>query len=83
MIELTSDPYVLKPRTAPITEADFREHLNINWCRGVLFNVVALKNSVSMVEYLNKINGKYSREGKEDIVSELEKLKNIFEMEMA
>jgi hypothetical protein len=26
--------------------------------------------------------GKYSREGKEDVVKELEKLKNIFEMEM-
>src|SRR5512136_3507090 len=51
MIELTSDPYVLKPRATPITEADFRIHLNISWCRGVLFNVVALKNSVAIVEY--------------------------------
>ena len=51
MIELTSDPYVLKPRTTPITEADFRIHLNIGWCRGVLFNVVALKNSIAIVEY--------------------------------
>lgn len=51
MIELTSDPYVLKPRTTPITEADFRLHLNIGWCRGVLFNVVALKNSKAIVEY--------------------------------
>ena len=173
MIELTSDPFVLKPRTAPITEADFRFHLNINWCRGVLFNVVALKNSVAMVEYdailwsddsimfieykdsvaaykglssrrvqqmnsfakniarglgyknfifvvvvkgledatekggvevmplftlgnyepkfvstiteleyLNKMIGKYQRTGKEDVAKELEKLKNIFEMEM-
>lgn len=173
MIELTSDPFVLKPRTAPLTEADFRLHLNISWCRGVLFNVVALKNSVAMVEYdallwsddsvmfieykdsvaaykslssrrvqqmnsfakniarglgyknftfvvvvkgleestnkggvevmplfalgnyppvftstiteleyLNKMIGKYQREGKEDVSKDLEKLKNIFEMEM-
>lgn len=174
MIELTSDPFVLKPRTAPTTEADFRLHLNTNWCLGVLFNVVALKNSVAIVEYdailwsddsmmfieykdsiaaykslssrriqqmnglakniarglgykgfafvvvvrdleeaaskggvdvlplhslgsympafastiteleyLNKMIGKFSREGKEDVVEELEKLKKIFEMEMA
>jgi len=51
MIELTSDPYILKPRATPITEADFRIHLNISWCRGVLFNVVALKNSIAIVEY--------------------------------
>jgi hypothetical protein len=51
MIELTSDPYVLKPRTTASTEADFRLHLNISWCRGVLFNVVALKNSIAIVEY--------------------------------
>lgn len=51
MIELRSDPYVLKPRTSQITEIDFRLHLNINWCRGVLFNVVALKNSIAIVEY--------------------------------
>jgi hypothetical protein len=51
MIELSSDPYVLKPRNAPMTEADFRLHLNISWCRGVLFNVVALKNAVAVVEY--------------------------------
>jgi len=43
MIELSSEPFVLKPRNTPMTEADFRLHLNINWCRGVLFNVVALK----------------------------------------
>jgi hypothetical protein len=174
MIELTSDPFVLKPRTTPITEADFRLHLNISWCRGVLFNVVALKNSIAIVEYdallwsddsvmfieykdsvsaykalssrriqqmnafakniarglgyknftfvvvvkgleegtnkggvevmplfalgnyqpvftstiteleyLNKMIGKYTREGKEDVVKELDKLKKIFEMEMA
>ncbi|HOT07746.1 MAG: hypothetical protein A4E45_00660 [Methanosaeta sp. PtaB.Bin039] len=51
MIELRSDPYVLKPRVSPDTETDFRIHLNIGWCRGVLFNVVALKNSIAMVEY--------------------------------
>lgn len=51
MIELSSDPYVLKPRNAPMTEADFRLHLNISWCRGVLFNVVAMKNSIAVVEY--------------------------------
>ncbi|MDM7934220.1 MAG: hypothetical protein QUS08_02375 [Methanothrix sp.] len=51
MIELSSDPYVLKPRNTPLTEEDFRLHLNINWCRGVLFNVVALKNSLAVVEY--------------------------------
>jgi hypothetical protein len=51
MIELSSDPFVLKPRDTPLTEADFRLHLNIIWCRGVLFNVVALKNAVAVVEY--------------------------------
>ncbi len=174
MIELSSDPYVLKPRNTPLTEADFRLHLNISWCRGVLFNVVAMKNSIAVVEYdallwsddsimfveykdsvaaykdlssrrvqqmnsfakniarglgyknftfivvvkgleegtnkggvqvmplyelgsfqpifassiaemeyLNKMIAKYAREGKEDVVLELEKLKKIFEMEMA
>jgi hypothetical protein len=51
MIELSSDPFVLKPRNTPMTEADFRLHLNISWCRGVLFNVVALKNAIAVVEY--------------------------------
>lgn len=51
MIELSSDPFVLKPRNTPLTEADFRLHLNISWCRGVLFNVVAMKNSIAVVEY--------------------------------
>jgi hypothetical protein len=174
MIELSSEPYVLKPRTTPSTEADFRLHLNINWCRGVLFNVVALKNSIAIVEYdallwsddsvmfveykdstaaykdlssrrvqqmnsfakniarglgyknyvflvvvkgleeatnkggvevlplyalgsyqpsfsstiteldyLNKMMAKFSRDGKEDVVKELEKLKKILEMELA
>ena len=174
MIELSSDPYVLKPRNTPMTEADFRLHLNISWCRGVLFNVVALKNSIAVVEYdailwsddsmmfveykdsvaaykalssrrvqqmhsfaknisrglgyrnftfiivvkgleegtnkggvqvlplfelgnhqpifvssiaemeyLNKMIGKYNREGKLDVVQELEKLKKIFDIEQA
>lgn len=173
MIELSSDPYVLKPRNTPLTEADFRLHLNINWCRGVLFNVVAQKNSIAVVEYdallwsddsvmfveykdsvaaykdlssrrvqqmnsfakniarglgyknftfivvvkgleegtnkggvqvlplfelgnfqpifvstltemeyLNKLMAKYTREGREDVVAELVKLKKIFEMEI-
>jgi hypothetical protein len=51
MIELSSEPYVLKPRNTPLSEADFRLHLNISWCRGVLFNVVALKNAIAVVEY--------------------------------
>ena len=51
MIELSSEPYVLKPRDTPLSEADFRLHLNISWCRGVLFNVVALKNAIAVVEY--------------------------------
>jgi hypothetical protein len=51
MIELSSDPYILKPRNTPLTEADFRIHLNINWCRGVLFNVVAMRKSIAVVEY--------------------------------
>ena len=174
MIELSSDPYVLKPRNTPLTEADFRLHLNISWCRGVLFNVVALKNAIAVVEYdallwsddsimfveykdsvaaykdlssrrvqqmnsfaknisrglgyknfafivvvkgleesttkggvevlplfelgsyqpifvssitemeyLNKMIAKYTREEKDDVVRELDKLKKIFEMEMA
>ena len=173
MIELSSDPYVLKPRNTPLTEADFRLHLNISWCRGVLFNVVAMKNSIAVVEYdallwsddsvmfveykdsvaaykdlssrrvqqmnsfakniarglgyknftfivvvkgleegtnkggvqvmplfelgsyqpifvssitemeyLNKMIAKYTREGKDDVVGELEKLRKIFEMEL-
>ena len=51
MIELSSEPYVLKPRDTPLSEADFRLHLNISWCRGVLFNVVAMKNAIAVVEY--------------------------------
>jgi len=51
MIELRSDPYVLKSRTVQDTELDFRINLNLSWCRGVLFNVVAMKNSVAIVEY--------------------------------
>jgi hypothetical protein len=51
MIELRSDPYVLKSRTVQETELDFRLNLNLSWCRGVLFNVVALKNSIAIVEY--------------------------------
>ncbi|MGD9564966.1 MAG: hypothetical protein AB7V64_02200 [Methanothrix sp.] len=51
MIELRSDPYVLKSRTVQDTELDFRLNLNLSWCRGVLFNVVAQKNSVAIVEY--------------------------------
>jgi len=172
MIELSSEPYVLKPRNTPLSEADFRLHLNISWCRGVLFNVVALKNAIAVVEYdallwsddsimfveykdsvaaykdlssrrvqqmnsfakniarglgykkfvflvavkgleestskggvdvlplfelgnyeprftssimeleyLNKIMAKYSREGKDDVVRDLEKLRNVFEVE--
>ena len=51
MIELRSDPYVLKSRAIQDTEQDFRLNLNLSWCRGVLFNVVALKNSAAIVEY--------------------------------
>jgi len=51
MIELRSDPYVLKSRIIQETEQDFRLNLNLSWCRGVLFNVVALKNSSAIVEY--------------------------------
>ncbi len=51
MIELRSEPYVLRPRPIQETETDFRVNLNIGWCRGVLFNVVALKNAVASVEY--------------------------------
>lgn len=174
MIELSSEPYVLKPRNTLLTEADFRLNLNISWCRGVLFNVVALKNAIAVVEYdallwsddsimfveykdsvaaykdlssrrvqqmnsfaknisrglgyknfsfivvvkgleersnkggievlplfelgnfqplfvssiaemeyLNKMIAKYTREGKEDFVKDLDKLKKIFEMEQA
>jgi hypothetical protein len=42
----------------------------------------AFASTITELEYLNKMIGKYSREGKEDVVKELEKLKNIFEMEM-
>jgi len=42
---------VLKSRVIQDTEQDFRLNLNLSWCRGVLFNVVALKNSIAIVEY--------------------------------
>ena len=35
------------------------------------------------MEYLNKMIAKYTREGKDDFVKELDKLKKIFEMEQA
>jgi len=35
------------------------------------------------MEYLQKLMAKYTREGKEDVVAELDKLKKIFEMETA
>ncbi|MFQ6061654.1 MAG: hypothetical protein ACE5J9_00535 [Methanosarcinales archaeon] len=52
MVELRSDPYVLKPRSDILeTELEFRKQLNVSWCKGVLFNVVAFKNSIAIVEY--------------------------------
>jgi len=50
-IEHYSDPLGLKPTSSSVTEADLRLHLNMGWCRGILFNVVALKNSIAVVEY--------------------------------
>ena len=40
-------------------------------------------SSIMEMEYLNKMIAKYTREGKDDVVRELDKLKKIFEMEMA
>ena len=40
-------------------------------------------SSITELEYLNKMMAKYAREGKEDFVKDLEKLKNIFEMEQS
>jgi hypothetical protein len=40
-------------------------------------------SSITEMEYLNKMISKYTREGKEDFVKDLDKLKKIFEMEQA
>jgi hypothetical protein len=40
-------------------------------------------SSITEMEYLQKLMAKYTREGKEDVVAELDKLKKIFEMETA
>jgi len=40
-------------------------------------------SSITEMEYLNKMIAKYTRQGKEDVIEELEKLKKILEMEQA
>ena len=40
-------------------------------------------SSITELEYLNKMIAKYTREGKEEIARDLDKLKKIFEMEQA
>jgi len=40
-------------------------------------------SSITELEYLNKMIAKYTREGKDEFVKELDKLKKIFEMEQA
>ncbi len=52
MIEIKADPYVLRPRPDVIgTETIFRSCLDVSWCKGVLFNVVALKSGRAAMEY--------------------------------
>jgi hypothetical protein len=48
-----------------------------------LGNYPVFTSTITQLEYLNKMIGKYTREGKEDVVKELDKLKKIFEMETA
>jgi len=52
MVELRSEPYTLKTRPDIIdTEKDFRNNLNLAEVNGMLFNVLAFKNSAILAEY--------------------------------
>jgi hypothetical protein len=51
-MELRAEPYTLRMRPdIQESEQPLRSHLNIKWCSGVLFNVLAFKNMANNVEY--------------------------------
>lgn len=51
-MELRAEPYTLRMRPdIQESEQPLRSHLNIKWCNGVLFNVLAFKNMANNVEY--------------------------------
>ena len=51
-MELRAEPYTLRMRPdIQESEQPLRENLNIKWCNGVLFNVLAFKNMANNVEY--------------------------------
>ena len=51
-MELRAEPYTLRMRPdIQESEQPLRSHLDIKWCNGVLFNVLAFKNMANNVEY--------------------------------
>lgn len=49
---MRSDPYTLKSRPdIQASEKPLRTQLDIDWCNGVLFNVLAFRNSAVIAEY--------------------------------
>ncbi len=51
-MELKAEPYTLKLRPdVQSSELAMRSNLNLQWCSGVLFNVLAFKNMANKVEF--------------------------------
>lgn len=51
-MELKAEPYTLKLRPdVQRSELQLRSSLNLQWCGGVLFNVLAFKNMANKVEF--------------------------------
>ena len=51
-MELKAEPYTLKLRPdVQRSELSLRSNLNLQWCGGVLFNVLAFKNMANKVEF--------------------------------
>jgi hypothetical protein len=51
-MELKAEPYTLKLRPdIQSSEQAMRSNLNLQWCSGVLFNVLAFKNMANKVEF--------------------------------
>lgn len=51
-MELKAEPYTLKLRPdVQSSEQAMRSNLNLQWCSGVLFNVLAFKNMANKVEF--------------------------------
>jgi hypothetical protein len=51
-MELKAEPYTLKLRPdVQSSEQAMRSNLNLHWCSGVLFNVLAFKNMANKVEF--------------------------------